>query len=232
MLEAADLHKRFPGARPLQGVSLRLERGETLVVSGPSGSGKSTLMRVLAGLETAEHGRVSVDGHLASAPGPLLPPHRRGIAMVFQRPALWPHLSVLQNLVFAAGGRRHRAAALELLARMGLDGLAHRRPHALSAGQAGRVAVARALAARPRYLLLDEPLVNLDPATRADMQALIRRQATELGAGVLWITHDEGEASAVGGARAWLVGGQLWEEAQALTPWQATAAARPAEALP
>ena len=107
-----------------------------MVISGPSGSGKTTLLRILAGLELADAGSVTVHGQVASDPAPRLPPHQRGIALVFQRPALWPHLSVLQNLLFAAGGRRHRERAQALLEEMGLSELAARRPHSLSAGQA------------------------------------------------------------------------------------------------
>jgi sn-glycerol 3-phosphate transport system ATP-binding protein len=168
-------------------------------VLGASGSGKSTLLRAIAGLEPADGGRVLIDG----ADLLKVAPARRGVAMVFQSFALFPHLSVERNIAFGLRARGEPAA--EVAARVAataaalrLDGLLARRPGELSGGERQRVALARALAARPRLLLLDEPLSNLDAQLRVSTRTEIRRVQERTGVTTLYVTHDQGEALALG----------------------------------
>src|SRR5687768_1026940 len=156
-LEVEAVARRFGRVEALRGVELEVEPGELLAVLGASGSGKSTLLRTIAGLEPADAGRVLIDGRDQSG----VPPPRRGVAMVFQSFALFPHLSVERNIGFGLRARRESAVAervREAARAARLDGLLDRRPGELSGGERQRVALARALAARPRVLLLDEPL--------------------------------------------------------------------------
>ncbi|MFE3261612.1 ABC transporter ATP-binding protein [Nocardia sp. NPDC059091] len=176
----------------LDNVSISMDRGEFLAVLGPSGSGKSTLLRILAGLENLTAGTVSW-----SADGARL---RTGV--VFQQSLLLPWLTVIENISVARrfAAHRHefdRRYPETLLRRFGLDGLANRYPSELSGGQAQRVAVLRAVATRPRLLLLDEPFSALDPATRIDLRQWLAELVAELAATVVLITHDVDEAIAL-----------------------------------
>ncbi len=166
---------------------------------GASGSGKSTLLRAIAGLEPLDGGRVLIDG----ADQARIEPSRRGVAMVFQSFALFPHLSVERNLAFGLRARSESSAVIaervrETALALRLDGLLDRRPGELSGGERQRVALARALAARPRVLLLDEPLSNLDAQLRVSTRGEIRRVQEATGVTTLHVTHDQGEALALG----------------------------------
>ncbi|MDA0183382.1 ABC transporter ATP-binding protein [Solirubrobacter phytolaccae] len=180
-------------------MSLTVAPGELMTVLGASGSGKSTLLRVIAGLEPADAGRVLIDG----ADQARVEPSRRGVAMVFQSFALFPHLDVRRNIAF---GLRARSAPGELIAErvretaaaLGLTELLTRRPGELSGGERQRVALARALAARPRVLLLDEPLSNLDAQLRVSTRNEIRRVQKQTAVTALHVTHDQVEALALG----------------------------------
>lgn len=190
LLEVRGARKTYPGARApvLDGVDLRIRRGESVVFLGPSGSGKSTLLRAIGGLEPLDAGTVRT----ASRP-----------AVVFQDPALYPWLNVAQNIALAGRFRAHRGRVpeprvRELLEVLGLVPLAEASPAQLSGGQAQRVAVGRALAARPQLLLLDEPFSALDPATREDLQRWLRRLIDDLGLTAVTVTHDVAEAAALG----------------------------------
>jgi ABC-type sugar transport system ATPase subunit len=176
-------------------------------VLGASGSGKSTLLRAIAGLEPLDGGRVVIDG--ADMAG--VEPARRGVAMVFQSFALFPHLSVERNIAFGlrARGEPWVERVRETAVALRLDGLLERRPGELSGGERQRVALARALAARPRVLLLDEPLSNLDAQLRVSTRAEIRRVQEETGVTTLHVTHDQGEALALGHRVAVLRDGRL-----------------------
>jgi iron(III) transport system ATP-binding protein len=190
----------------LDGVDLELEPGAIHLLAGSSGAGKTTLLRVIAGLDAPDSGTVALDGELATASGEIrIPPHRRGIGMSFQDDALWPHLDAVAHLRF---GRRDLAASeiAELLALVGLAGRASSFPGELSGGERQRLGVARALAQRPRLLLLDEPLAHVDLRGR-------RRLARELvawlrahGVGALWVTHHPDELTFIDGP-AWLLSG-------------------------
>jgi iron(III) transport system ATP-binding protein len=182
------------------------------VLVGASGSGKTTLLRLLAGLELPDAGRIYLDGRLASEPGWALAPHRRGIGFAFQRSALWPHMTVAQNIAFGLGDAprdRVRVSVWRLLAEMQLDGLADRYPDQLSGGQSRRVALARALAPEPRFLLLDEPLTNIEPELKKRLLTVVRGHAERTGACVVYVTHDADEAAATGGRTSILRDGRL-----------------------
>jgi ABC-type sugar transport system ATPase subunit len=193
------LARRFGTIEALRGIDLSVEPGELVAVLGASGSGKSTLLRAIAGLEPADAGRVAIDGRDQSDVAPA----RRGVAMVFQSFALFPHLSVERNIAFGLRARREPAAIVaervrETAGALRLDGLLERRPGELSGGERQRVALARALAARPRVLLLDEPLSNLDAQLRVSTRTEIRRVQEATGVTTLYVTHDQSEALALG----------------------------------
>jgi multiple sugar transport system ATP-binding protein len=194
-VKVRDLHKRFGEAHILKGVSVDVPQGSFAVLVGPSGCGKSTLLRLLAGLEEATSGTIHFDDrdvtHLA--------PRDRDIAMVFQSYALYPHLTVRENLAFGLKLRDTSAAEIdkrvkEASAMLGLDSLLDRLPKQLSGGQRQRVAMGRAIVRRPSLFLFDEPLSNLDAALRAQVRVDIRKRHDELEATSVYVTHDQVEA--------------------------------------
>ena len=198
-LDVEGVSRRFGGVEALRELSLSVAPGELVAVLGASGSGKSTLLRTIAGLEPADAGRVLIDG----ADQARVEPSRRGVAMVFQSFALFPHLTVERNIAFGLRARSEPRAVIDERVRetadaLRLDGLLDRRPGELSGGERQRVALARALAARPRVLLLDEPLSNLDAQLRVSTRAEIRRVQAQTGVTTLHVTHDQGEALALG----------------------------------
>src|ERR1039458_1949815 len=166
MIQVNRVSKSYGDVRALDRISFDLPQGDVLVVQGPSGCGKTTLLRLIAGLEALDEGQVTIEEVIVSQPGHIVSPHLRSIGFVFQRSALWPHLTVAQNVLFGVQGigRSETTRLLEdLLGSVHLHGLAARHPSELSGGEARRVAIIRALAPRPRRLLMDEPLVNLEP---------------------------------------------------------------------
>ncbi|MEO6811951.1 MAG: ABC transporter ATP-binding protein [Isosphaeraceae bacterium] len=199
-VELRGVGKVYPGGiEAVAGVSLTVADGESLAIVGPSGSGKSTLLRLVAGLETLTAGEVWIAGRRADG----LPPSARDLAMVFQDQAPYPHLNVFDNLAFGLRARRRPRSEInervgQMAELLGLTTMLGRRPATLSGGQRRRVVLGRSLARRPTALLLDEPLSGLDPpmrvALRAELSALHRR----LGTTTLLVTHDQGEAMALG----------------------------------
>ena len=190
--------KRFGEASALSGVSLELPPGELFTLLGPSGCGKTTLLRIVAGLLTQDAGSVAFDG----VPVDSVPPYRRNIGVVFQSYAIFPHLTVRQNIAYGLRARRmdsERASAkVANAARMvQMKPLLDRMPAALSGGQQQRVVLARALVIEPRLLLMDEPLSNLDARLRVEMRTVIRRLQRALGITTLYVTHDQEEALAI-----------------------------------
>lgn len=199
--ELRAVSKSYGGAFALKRVSFAVLTGEHTALLGPSGSGKSTALRLLAGLEAPSAGEVLIGGEIVSGTGPEhVPPHRRGIAMVFQDLALWPGLTVLENVLLGLSGARlpraeRRERARWALALCAIEELADRRPETLSGGQQQRVALARALAPEPRLLLLDEPFSSLDLVVKARLIDEVRRLAEVRGLTVLLVSHDPLEAA-------------------------------------
>ncbi|MBW6522762.1 ABC transporter ATP-binding protein [Sphingomonas sp. RHCKR47] len=194
-VEISGLTKRFGDAVVLHPTDLHIEDGEFLVLVGPSGCGKSTLLRMIAGLEEPSAGSISIAGRDVTDAAPS----DRGVAMVFQSYALYPHLSVAQNIAFplkVAGVPKREIAerVASVAAMLDLDALLDRRPRALSGGQRQRVSIARAVVRNPRVLLLDEPLSNLDTALRARMRHEFARLHQQLGSTMIYVTHDQLEA--------------------------------------
>ena len=198
--ELQAVHRSYGNEAALTDVSLTLVRGRHTACVGPSGGGKSTLLRLLAGLDAPSAGSVLLDGKTASEPGRILvPPHRRRLGMVFQDLALWPNLSVLDNvrLGLTGGGLSRKEStdrAREALALCDIDPLASRKPGEISGGEQQRVALARAVAARPAFLLLDEPFSGLDLATKDRLLERVRRLSHEERFTLLLVTHDPLEA--------------------------------------
>jgi spermidine/putrescine transport system ATP-binding protein len=197
-VECFHIVRRFGGVTALDGVSLSVERGEFFCLLGPSGCGKTTLLRIVAGLEKPDQGRVRLAGRDVTS----TPPQHRPVNMVFQSYALFPHLSVWDNVAFGPRMRRlpeNRIAekVADVLARVRIEDLAHRRPHQLSGGQQQRVALARALVNEPEVLLLDEPLGALDLQLRRQLQAELRQVQRRLGLTFIHVTHDQEEALAL-----------------------------------
>jgi len=210
----SGIRKSFGRTEVLHGLSLAVRSGEFVSLLGASGCGKTTLLRIVAGLEAVTAGRVEIDGADVTA----LPPERRDIAMMFQSYALLPHLSVAENVRFplrmrAIGSRREQAARVaEALETVQLAHLAQRRPRALSGGQQQRVALARAIVSRPKVLLLDEPLSNLDARLREDMHVELIELHRRLGLTTIFVTHDQEEALSLSDRIVLLNGGQIEQE--------------------
>jgi len=188
MIELKGIGKRLGSQAVLQALDLAVAPGECVVLRGPSGAGKTTLLRIVAGLEVPDAGAVWLRGMEASRPGWILPPHERLLGFQFQESALWPHMTLLQNVAYTLNGDKQRAA--ECLERAGLAALRHRRPAEISGGEARRAALARALAPRRDIVLLDEPLSNLQPELRAAMARWVAEELNATGAACLWVTHD------------------------------------------
>ena len=187
-------------------ISFAVEEGEFFTLLGPSGCGKSTTLRCLAGLESIDSGEIAIDGRIVASDSRFVPANNRPISMVFQSYAIWPHMTVMGNVTFplayrgvdGSGARltrrERRERGMEALRLVQLDELADRRAPYLSGGQQQRVALARALVVRPKLLLLDEPLSNLDAKLREEMRFEIKELTTQLGIATIYVTHDQGEA--------------------------------------
>jgi multiple sugar transport system ATP-binding protein len=192
--------KRFGTHHAANGIDLDVESGECLVLLGPSGCGKTTLLRLLAGLESLDSGEIWIGDRRVDG----VEPARRDVAMVFQNYALYPHLSVFDNIAFPLRTRRVEATEIdrrvrEAAARVGLGDLLTRKPAQLSGGQQQRVALARAVVRSPTVYLMDEPLSNLDAQLRLQTRTELKRLHRELGTTMIYVTHDQGEAMTLGG---------------------------------
>jgi len=214
-LTLQGLTRHYPGtdAAALSGLDLTVPAGSCLALLGPSGSGKTTVLRLASGLDRPDAGDVLLDGRSVLG----VAPEHRGMAMVFQRPLLFPHRNVLDNVAFAARVRRTprrqaRAEAKEYLDLVHLSDLGHRHPSDLSGGQQQRVAVARALAARPHVLMLDEPFSALDTPLREEMHELVRQIREALDPTIVLVTHDQAEAAALAEEVAVLSEGRLVQQ--------------------
>jgi len=219
-LQVHSLIKRFSaqgqGAAAVNGISFAVPKGQLFTLLGPSGCGKSTTLRCIAGLERPEGGIITVDGrsHFHAEKDIFVAPHRRGIGMVFQSYAIWPHMTVYQNVAYALEVKRTprdetRRRVMEALERVGLDELADRPAPHLSGGQQQRVALARAIVGRPSLLLFDEPLSNLDAKLRERMRAEIRELQQRLEITAVYVTHDQAEALALSDTIAVMEAGRI-----------------------
>ncbi len=198
VLRVENIVKRFDGDTAVDGVGFTMEEGEILSFLGPSGCGKTTLLRIIAGLERADSGRVIFGGRDMGN----IPPHKRNFGMMFQDFALFPHKNVMENVIFgltlAKLGKAEAAQrAGEVLTMVGLGGFEERSVGALSGGEKQRVALARSLAPRPLLLMLDEPLGSLDRSLREKLMVDLRRIIRQSGVTALFVTHDQAEAFAV-----------------------------------
>ena len=216
-LQISDLRKVFPTGKPaVDGVSFTVAAGEIVVLLGPSGCGKTTTLRCVAGLEHPTGGEISLGGDLVSAPGKgvLVPPRLRNVGMVFQSYAVWPHMTVRQNVTYPLRTRKMsrpamEAAVAEALELVDLAAYADRPVTQLSGGQMQRVALARSMVYAPRLLLLDEPLSNLDAQLRLRLRDDLRRIIKKAGLTALYVTHDQAEAVVLGDRIGVMQGGKL-----------------------
>jgi iron(III) transport system ATP-binding protein len=207
-----DLTKRFGSLEVVSRVGFAIGEGELFTLLGPSGCGKTTLLRLVAGFYAPDEGEIRFDERRVNE----MPPHERGIGMVFQNYALWPHMTVFQNVAYGLKLRRVGGAEIEQRVRGALDkvqlaGLGDRYPGQLSGGQQQRVALARALVLNPKILLLDEPLSNLDAKIRIQVRAEIRKLQKELGITTVYVTHDQEEALTLSDRIAVLNQGRLFQ---------------------
>jgi ABC-type Fe3+/spermidine/putrescine transport system ATPase subunit len=222
-IEFRSVSKTHGRHRALAEVSFTLRAGEHTALIGPSGCGKSTALRLLAGLDAPSAGQVLLDDTVVSQPGKILrPPHLRGLAMVFQDLALWPNLTVYDNVLFGLAGaqlanRAARTRALEALSLCGIEALAERRPGQTSGGQQQRIALARALAVQPAFLLLDEPFSGLDMVIKTKLLQEIAALAAQRHITVLLVAHDPGEITMLCHSAIVLGKGGTVEEAGVLT---------------
>ncbi|MEW6673915.1 MAG: ABC transporter ATP-binding protein [Thermodesulfobacteriota bacterium] len=197
-IEIQNLFKRFKKVVAVNHIRLEINQGEMLTLLGPSGCGKTTTLRCIAGLERPDEGDIVIDGKPMLANG-FVPPAKRGIGMVFQNYAVWPHMKVTNNIVYGLriqglSRRSIREKAQQVLDLVGLQGLGDRYPSQLSGGQQQRVALARALIRNPKVLLLDEPLSNLDAKLREKMRFEIKSLVRRMGITSVYVTHDQAEA--------------------------------------
>jgi spermidine/putrescine ABC transporter ATP-binding subunit len=197
-IEARSVSKRYGNVRALDGVSLQIEDGELFTVLGPSGCGKTTFLRTIAGFELVDSGKIFFDKTDVT----MMPANKRNAGMVFQNYALWPHMTVFQNVAYGLKVRKVpkndvKSRVERMLALVKLEGMGDRSPHQLSGGQQQRVALARALVINPQVLLLDEPLSNLDAKLRLEMRTEIKRIQREMGITTVYVTHDQEEAMSI-----------------------------------
>ena len=198
-LDISGIDKRFGSFNALSGIDLAIEEREFVTLLGPSGCGKTTMLRTLAGFLAPDAGSIHVSGRLLSSPNLVVPPEQRRMGMVFQNYAVWPHMSVFDNVAFGLRISRLERALIDervarVLAAVGLEGLERRHPGQLSGGQQQRVALARSLVVEPAILLLDEPLSNLDAKLRERMRTELKTLQRRTGITFVYVTHDQAEA--------------------------------------
>ena len=200
-IEIQNLYKHFKDVVAINRIQLEIEKGEMLTLLGPSGCGKTTTLRCIAGLEKPEEGDIIIDGQPMLSQG-FVQPSKRGIGMVFQNYAVWPHMKVFSNIVYGLKlqkipKQKMREQAEQVLELVGLAGLEDRYPAQLSGGQQQRVALARALVTNPKVLLLDEPLSNLDAKLREELRFEIKSLVRRMGITAVYVTHDQAEAMVI-----------------------------------
>ena len=218
ILRLSEVNKRFPASPTLavDNISFSLTEGEILGLLGPSGCGKTTLLRMIAGFEKPSQGVIELGGRIVADEKTFIPPEKRNTGMVFQDYALFPHLTIAENIAFGLknsgeklSSRAINARVAETLDLVGLQGLEKRYPHQLSGGQQQRVALARALAPKPSLILLDEPLSNLDVQVRQRLRHEIRHILKATGISAIFVTHDREEAMVISDTIAVICQGKL-----------------------
>jgi iron(III) transport system ATP-binding protein len=209
-VQARGVRRRFGEVVAVDGVDLDVLPGEVMTVLGPSGCGKTTVLRLIAGLDIPDEGSIDIGGRRVSGIGASVPPERRRVGMVFQDVALFPHLSVRDNIGYGLRGDPDREVRIrELLELVDLPGAGERMPYQLSGGMQQRVAVARALAPRPDVVLLDEPFSSLDAALRTQLRGDVREILRAAGMAAVFVTHDQDEALTLGDRMAVMVRGRI-----------------------
>ena len=213
MLECAGLSKQFNGVVALDGFSVQVPQGRILALLGPSGCGKTTALRLMAGFSNPDAGAIKVASETVYDQGVSIPPEKRRVGMVFQEGALFPHLTVEQNIAYGLPRNEDRSQRVaEVVELTGLEGLTQRMPYELSGGQQQRVALARALAPRPELLLLDEPFSNLDPGLREQVRRDVVAILRSSGITAVFVTHDQEEAMYVGDTIAVMNQGRIEQQ--------------------
>ncbi|MGS0689920.1 ABC transporter ATP-binding protein [Shewanella sp. 30m-9] len=196
-LQVQQVVSDYQGQVVLKGLDLTVEKGEIVALLGPSGCGKTTLLRAIAGLQAITHGQIIINNKVVASDDCFIPSEQRGVGMIFQDYALFPHLTVADNILFGLRTRDkavRRSRLEEMLALVKLEGLAKRYPHELSGGQQQRVSIARALAYEPEVLLLDEPFSNIDAKVRREMMLEIRDILKKHNVSAVFVTHSKDEA--------------------------------------
>lgn len=207
MIILEHISKSFGKIKAVDKISLEVAEKDIAVVLGPSGSGKTTLLRLISGLEMPDNGKIFFRNQLCSQKGWVLTPHKRGIGFVFQTPALWPHMTIKQNILFGLNGLSQDEAhsrLIPILEQSSLMELKDRYPDQVSGGEARRAAIARALITHSKYMLMDEPLINLDFKMKQSMMSLILKNVQEAGSSLIYVTHDLLEAQQING-RVWIM---------------------------
>ena len=229
MIGLEGVTRRFGSVTAVTATSFCVDRGEVVALLGPSGCGKTTLLRLIAGFETPDAGRVTVAGEHVAGAGCWVPPERRRVGMVFQDYALFPHLTVTENVAFGIPRKERSARVPMLLALVDLCGLGGRYPHELSGGQQQRVALARALAPAPEAILLDEPWSNVDPHLRSELREEVAAVLRPLGVTVVLVTHDREEAFSLADRIALMLDGVIVQQGTPEELYQAPASRWAAE---
>jgi len=201
MIRVNEVSRAFNGHAALDLVSFTVNDGGAVAILGSSGSGKTTLLRIIAGLEVPDGGEVWFDDHMVSGPGWAEPPYSRSIGFVFQTPALWPHMTLAENVLFGmerVPEEERNNQVSDLFSRAGIPHLTGRYPDEVSGGEARRVSIIRALASRPRIILMDEPLTNLDQKLKEDFMDIVREIAEDNAKILIYVTHDKSEVERIG----------------------------------
>ncbi len=209
-IRCQGLFKKFGEVQAVAGVNLSLRDGQFLALLGPSGCGKTTTLRLLAGFEPPDAGKIEIGGQMVSGSGGFVPPEKRSVGMVFQEYALFPHMSVADNVAYGLSkGTDKKTRVHQALSLVGLADMPSRMPYELSGGQQQRVALARALAPQPQLILLDEPFSNLDAGLRTQVRAEVRQILQQAQATVIFVTHDQEEALSLADEVAVMMAGRI-----------------------